>query len=157
MARQPIYERRMRRFMRKPPSARTAASVVVGTTTFVVLLSGAAMRLIDHKEFPNVWLGMWWAVQTVTTVGYGDITPHNVSGRIVAAVVMLEGTAFIAVVTALIAATFVARAQHEYTTALLQQGADADTVEGRLRALGEKLDEIQQELRESRGPATGSS
>jgi voltage-gated potassium channel len=152
MLKTPIYERRMQRFMRKPPSARTAASVVVATTTLIVLLSGVVMRLIDHKEFPNVWLGMWWSVQTVTTVGYGDITPHNVSGRIVAAVVMLEGTAFIAIVTALIAATFVARAAHEYTTALLQQGADADSVEGRLKALSEKLDEIQRELHESRGP-----
>jgi voltage-gated potassium channel len=90
-------------------------------------------------------------VQTVTTVGYGDITPHNVSGRIVASVVMLEGTAFIAIITALIASTFVARAQHEYTAARLQEGAEVDTIEGRLETLSQKLDEIQQELRATRG------
>jgi voltage-gated potassium channel len=151
MARLPFYERRMRRFMRRPPSVRTAASVVVGTTVVVVILSGLAMRLIDHVEFPNAWLGMWWAVQTVTTVGYGDIVPHNVSGRIVATVVMLEGTAFIAIITALIASTFVARATREYTAARLREGTDVDSIEGRLEALSAKLDEIQQELRTSRG------
>lgn len=137
--------------MRKPPSVRTAASVIVTTTTLIVVGSGVAMRLIDHKEFPSFWLGLWWSVQTVTTVGYGDITPRDPSGRIVATVVMLEGTALIAIITALITSTFVARASHEFTTARLQEGAEADTIEGRLELLSRKLDEIQRELHESRG------
>jgi hypothetical protein len=55
----PIYERRMRKFMRKPPSVRTAASVVVGMTTFIVVISGIVMHLLDHVEFPNSWIGIW--------------------------------------------------------------------------------------------------
>ena len=43
------------------------------------------MRVLDHKEYPNIFIGMWWAIQTVTTVGYGDVTPKAVAGRIVAA------------------------------------------------------------------------
>ena len=43
------------------------------------------MRFLDHSEYSNVWVGMWWALQTVTTVGYGDVTPEHVSGRIVGA------------------------------------------------------------------------
>jgi voltage-gated potassium channel len=64
------------------------------------------MRLLDRSEFPNIWLGLWWAVQTVTTVGYGDIVPHNVGGRAVAAVLMLIGIGFLTVVTAVITAAF---------------------------------------------------
>jgi voltage-gated potassium channel len=149
MPRPPIYERRMKKFMRNPPSIRMAASVIVSVTTTIVVLSGVVMRFVDHKEFPNVWLAIWWSVQTVTTVGYGDIVPQEVSGRIVGTVVMLEGTALIAIITALITSVFVARASHEFTRARLQEGADPDTAEGRLESISKKLDEIQRELRES--------
>ncbi len=70
------------------------------------------MRLLDHKEYPNIFIGMWWAIQTVTTVGYGDVTPRSVAGRIVATFVMLEAIALVAIVTAAITSTFVARATH---------------------------------------------
>ena len=59
-------------------------------------------------------MGMWWAIQTVTTVGYGDVTPKAVAGRIVGTFVMLEGIAFLAIITAAITSTFVARAGREY-------------------------------------------
>ena len=32
-------------------------------------------RLVDPHTFDNIWLGMWWAIQTVATVGYGDVVP----------------------------------------------------------------------------------
>jgi voltage-gated potassium channel len=151
MPRPPIYDRRMKKFMRKPPTIRAAAGVIVSVTAAIVVLSGVVMSLLDHKEFPNVWLGMWWSVQTVTTVGYGDIVPSDPTGRIIASVVMLEGTALIAIVTALITSVFVARASHQFTSARIQEGADPNTAEGRLDAISKKLDEIQRELHESRG------
>ena len=49
----------------------------------------------------------------VTTVGYGDVTPKDVAGKIVGALVMLEGIAFLAIVTAAITSMFVTRAQRE--------------------------------------------
>lgn len=103
----------MSRFLREPPSVRIAASVVVVATAVIVLASGVLMRLLDHREYPNIWLGIWWALQTVTTVGYGDVTPKDVAGRVVAAVVMLEGIALLAIVTAAITSTFVQRAVRE--------------------------------------------
>src|SRR5262245_31536801 len=99
--------------MSQPPSVRGAAGVVVAATAVVVVVGGVLMRLFDPDEYPNVWLGMWWAVQTVTTVGYGDVTPKDVVGRLVAAFVMLEGIAFVAIVTAAITSSFVARANRE--------------------------------------------
>ncbi len=112
MARVVILERQMARFLRNPVSVRGAAGVIVSTTALIVLASGLLMRVLDHREYPNIFIGMWWAIQTVTTVGYGDVTPKAVAGRIVAAAVMLEGIAFVAIVTAAVTSTFVARATH---------------------------------------------
>ena len=103
----------MSKFLREPPSVRIAASVIVTATALVVVGGGVLIRVLDPSEYPSVWVGMWWAMQTVTTVGYGDVTPRHVSGRLVGALVMLEGIAFIAIITAAITSTFVARAERE--------------------------------------------
>jgi voltage-gated potassium channel len=103
----------MSRFLREPPSVRVAASVIVTATAVVVIVGGVLMRFLDHDEYSNIWVGMWWALQTVTTVGYGDVTPKHTSGRIVAAFVMLEGIAFLTIIIAAITSTFVARAAEE--------------------------------------------
>jgi len=108
-----FIERRVERFLSEPASMRNAAGVIVATTLVVVVGAGVLISLIDNEEYPNVGIGMWWALQTVTTVGYGDVTPSHVLGRLVGAVVMLEGTAFIAIVTALITSTFVTRASRK--------------------------------------------
>ena len=70
-------ERRMNRFLREPISVRNAASVIVTATFIVVVGGGIAIRAIDHREYSSIWEGMWWSVQTVTTVGYGDVTPKH--------------------------------------------------------------------------------
>ncbi len=108
-----MIERRMTRFLSEPASARNAASLIVVATVVAVVGGGIAITAIDHREYSTIWLGMWWALQTVTTVGYGDVVPKDTAGRIVGAVVMLEGIAFIAIITAAVTSTFVTRAQRE--------------------------------------------
>jgi voltage-gated potassium channel Kch len=139
-----LIERRMSRFLREPPSVRTAASVIVTATAIVVVGGGVAMRLLDHDEYPNVWVGMWWALQTVTTVGYGDVTPTHTSGRIVATFVMLEGIAFLTIIIAAITSTFVARAEAEREAA---GAGDEDKTDERIEAaladLGARLDRVE--------------
>ena len=130
----------MTRFLSEPPSVRTAAGVIVTATTVVVVAGGVLMRLFDHDEYPNIWVGMWWALQTVTTVGYGDVTPKNPAGRIIATFAMLQGIAFLAITTAAITSTFVARASKERESARV---ADEDSAEVRMEA---RLKEIDQRL-----------
>jgi voltage-gated potassium channel Kch len=130
----------MSRFLREPPSVRMAARVIVTATAVVVVVGGVLMRVLDGDEYPNVWVGMWWALQTVTTVGYGDVTPHRASGRIIAAFVMLEGIAFLTIIVAAITSTFVSRAAKEREVA---QAADEDAAEVRIEA---RLDGIEQRL-----------
>src|SRR6476659_4435340 len=103
----------MTRFLSAPLSVRSAVAVIGSATAVVVVMAGVAMRVLDHSEYSNVWVGMWWALQTVTTVGYGDVTPHNVSGRLVGGFVMLYGIAFLTIAIAAITSTFVARAESE--------------------------------------------
>jgi voltage-gated potassium channel len=54
---------------------------------------------------------LWWAVVTVTTVGYGDIVPESTGGRIVAGVLMLAGVSAIPITTSLVVSVFVSRFQ----------------------------------------------
>jgi voltage-gated potassium channel len=110
---------------------RAAASVIVTATAVVVVVGGVLMRFLDHEEYSNIWVGMWWAIQTVTTVGYGDVTPKHTSGRIVAVFVMLEGIAFLTIIIAAITSTFVARAAAEREAA---EGAEEDKAEERIEA-----------------------
>jgi voltage-gated potassium channel len=139
-----LIERRMTRFLSEPPSVRTAAAVIVSATTVAVVGGGVLIRLLDHGEYSNVWVGMWWALQTVTTVGYGDVTPKNPSGRLVAILVMLWGIAFLAVTTAAVTSTFVARASKERERALAAEEDDAEVrVEARLVSIDQRLDRLE--------------
>jgi voltage-gated potassium channel len=139
-----LVERRLKRFLHDPASVRSAMSVIVIATAIVVAGAGILMRLIDHKEYASIWLGMWWAVQTVTTVGYGDVTPKDPNGRIVATFVMFEGIAFLAIVTAAITSTFVERAsrkRQEYRVAEEQRiDTRFDELDRRLERIEEALD-----------------
>jgi voltage-gated potassium channel len=80
-----------------------ARSVTVGLAlAFVALgfVGAIVMRLADPHNFPSIGLAFWWAIQTITTVGYGDHVPTTGTGRLVAGVEMVLGVSFIAFLTA---------------------------------------------------------
>ena len=137
-----------RREKQKGLRPRYAAYIIVVIWLVAVVIWGVAEHLLDKETFPTVWLGMWWALQTVTTVGYGDIIPETTVGRAVATLLMLGGLAFLSVVTAVITSSFVARRQRE-----LMNDAD-DPVMDRLQHLHERLEGIEQELRRINPPAS---
>ncbi len=142
-----MVERYVTKLSRKAPSVRTSAAAIVSATVVLVVGSGVLIRLLDPNEYGNVWLGMWWAIQTVTTVGYGDVTPKDVGGRIVGAFVMLEGIAFLAIITAAITSTFVARAGREYS-ARQEEGQESElqTIEDRFDSIDRQLQQLQSAL-----------
>lgn len=135
-----LIERRMTRFLSAPLSVRSAVAVIVSATAVVVVMAGVAMRVLDHSEYSNVWVGMWWALQTVTTVGYGDVTPAHVSGRMVGAVVLLYGIGFLTITIAAITSTFVTRAEREQGVALTRD--DLDDVSARLDRIEQQLGQL---------------
>ena len=99
-------DRQLRRKGRLRP--RYAAYVIIVAWSIGVVVFGVVERLVDPGTFPNVWLGMWWAIQTVTTVGYGDVVPGSTVGKVIAAFLMLGGLSLFAVVTGAITSAFVA-------------------------------------------------
>ncbi|OHV63312.1 potassium channel family protein [Pseudofrankia sp. BMG5.36] len=106
-----VLTRILRSYTVQPLSARRAMRVMVVATTLTVLAGGIVIRIVDPRSFPNVGIGMWWALQTVTTVGYGDVVPTTAVGRFIGSMIMLESIAFLAIVTAWVTSSFVRRAQ----------------------------------------------
>jgi len=72
-----------------------------------VVLGAALVTRTDPDRFPNLGTGLWWAVTTVTTVGYGDVVPATVAGRLAAAGLMFVGIASFALLTAVAASAIV--------------------------------------------------
>ena len=83
---------------------------------------------------------MWWATQTVTTVGYGDAVPNQAGGQLIASILMIGGLSFFAVLTGMITSLFVARQR--------QQGEKhaPDEVLARLDEIGAELKQIKHRL-----------
>jgi voltage-gated potassium channel len=119
---------------------RVAASLIVSLWAVGVVVFGVVERLVNPETFGNVWLAMWWALQTVTTVGYGDVVPGNTAGKVIAAFLMLGGLSLYAVLTGAITSAFVAEAQ-----ARRRAGRD-DPVTGRLEEMSVQLEAIRAEL-----------
>jgi voltage-gated potassium channel len=102
-------------------------------------LVAAALVLTFERDMPGSNIhsypdALWWAVTTITTVGYGDRFPMSPAGRGVAVVLMLAGIALFGVITASIAAYFV------------EQKAEQDLA-GRLDRVLERLEVIEAKLR----------
>jgi voltage-gated potassium channel len=115
---------------------RDAAYFIASFWALAVVVFGVVEWAVDRKTFTSVWLGMWWALQTVTTVGYGDVVPHQAIGKVIASLLMLGGLSLIAVLTAAVTSGFVSRAQAGKDNPVLQK----------LDALGEELKAVRAEL-----------
>ncbi len=104
---------------------------ILAALIFFVFLFGY-LFYISEPEVRNLGDGIWWALVTITTVGYGDITPLTTVGRVVASSLMFLGLGLIATITAIVSAKFI------------QNFVDHHTNDDVL----EKLDEMQLELDE---------
>ena len=76
-------------FLAGPASVRNAMRVIVTATMVLTIMGGVLVWILDREDFPTVGDGLWWALQTVTTVGYGDVTPSDGVGRVIGTVVVL--------------------------------------------------------------------
>jgi voltage-gated potassium channel len=81
------------------------------SVTFVGLafVGAIAMRIADPDNFPSLGLAIWWALQTITTVGYGDVVPTTGVGRVIGSIEMVIGVSFIAFLTAGVTSTVIQR------------------------------------------------
>lgn len=104
-------------------------------TLFLVVVAGAVENTVDQGEFKSFWDGVWWAFVTVTTVGYGDLYPTSVAGRIVGILLMVAGIGFLAVLTATISSSFVKTDRKDESSAILDalQRLEAEVAELKAR------------------------
>jgi voltage-gated potassium channel len=119
------------------PASLPYIALLVG---LLVIVSGTVMSEVDSDQVGSVGEGIWWALVTVTTVGYGDITPESPGGRVLAALVMGVGIGFYAVLTATIAATFVGQ----------EERAEDQELRGEMREISERLERIERMLERGR-------
>jgi hypothetical protein len=83
--------RAQERFASDPASVRNAALLMIALTLGIVLVGGLVVWVFDREDFPDLGGALWYTLQTVTTVGYGDIVPSLGLGRVVGATVMVVG------------------------------------------------------------------
>ncbi len=90
-----------------------AVSTILGVATAIVLVAGAAERIVEPETFDTIGISYWWAITTVTTVGYGDVVPHTTAGRLVASCLMLTGLALIPTTTSVVVSMLLSKFQRE--------------------------------------------
>ena len=131
-------ERWLDRTVARATTPRGAATVIAATSLVITVATGFLMTVVDRGQFPSIGSGLWWAVQTTTTVGYGDNVPTTLAGRLLAALVMLVGIGFLTVITAAITSTFVSRSRLEPAP------SDAETsIAEQLRQINTRLERIE--------------
>ncbi|MFY4775436.1 potassium channel family protein [Metabacillus sp. RGM 3146] len=81
---------------------------------FIILLFGYLITIAEPEKFPSLFDGIWWAVVTISTVGFGDLVPVTVAGRIVGIILILLGAGFLTAYFANLSAAAIQR-QHLYT------------------------------------------
>jgi uncharacterized membrane protein len=124
---------------------RYAAYLVIVLWMIAVFSFGLLQRLADPKTYPTIWDSWWWAIQTVTTVGYGDNPPKQAAGKVVASVLMIGGLAFLSIVTATITSSFIQRRQQRAVA------HGDDPVMQQLTRLTNQVESLEAELRRERG------
>jgi len=106
----PVKRSFIERNVRRIANARSL-TLGLSLTFFGLAFVGAiVMRIVDPDNFPSLGLATWWAVQTVTTVGYGDVVPTTGVGRVVGGIEMVVGISFITFLTAGVTSTVIQRA-----------------------------------------------
>ncbi len=101
------YNRAAMRFHRALLIAREEIVLFLFATLILLYLSAVGIYYFEHDEQPEVFASvfhsLWWAVVTLTTVGYGDVTPHTVGGRIFTFAVLLVGLGVVSIPAGLVA------------------------------------------------------
>ncbi len=92
--------------------------VFLGVVLTLVVIIGAFMYLLEGSEngFDNIPLAIYWTIVTMTTVGYGDIAPQTIAGKVLASGVMLLGYAIIAVPTGIVTVELASAVKHSVRT-----------------------------------------
>jgi voltage-gated potassium channel len=95
-------------------ASRPKITVFLGAVLSTVVIMGSVMYLVEGEEngFDSIPRGMYWAIVTMTTVGFGDITPKTFAGQFIASVLMIMGYGVLAVPTGIVSVELAAASRH---------------------------------------------
>lgn len=113
-------------------TGRKGLAYVTMLAAIFVFMGGISLYTLEPERAPTIWDGLWWAATTVSTVGYGDITPATFEGRLIGVVLMTVGLASFGVLAGSVGALFTARESDD--TARLER------IEAELHAIREVLE-----------------
>jgi voltage-gated potassium channel len=137
-----LSERRLARLNRAVVSGRILPYLAF-VTLVVTIAAALAVRVLAHNEFTSFGESLWWAAQTVTTVGYGDVVPGTAFSKFIAAFVMFFGVATVSLFTAIVTSVVMASSQERLQAASTQE---EDPLREALERIERRLDEIEKRL-----------
>jgi voltage-gated potassium channel len=143
--------RRAQSFLTERTSRAVATRRVFPYLAIVTLImgvaAGAVVTVIDSKDFPTLGDGIWWAIVTLGTVGYGDLVPTTTPGRIVGGVLIIFGVTFISFLTATVTSAFVSAERLESREIELERQVAAEQeIRALLGQIAERLTAIEAKL-----------
>ena len=105
-----LSDRRLERMHKAVLSGRIIP-YLAGVIGLIALIAALVVRLLARGEFNSIGESLWWAAQTVTTVGYGDVIPETAFSKVIAVLVMFFGIATVSLATALITSAVITATQ----------------------------------------------
>jgi voltage-gated potassium channel len=142
---------RVRDSARRAIVSRHVFGYLAGATAVLGLVVGFLMTIVDRTDFPTFGDGVWWAVVTLGTVGYGDIVPHTGWGRFLGSIVIVAGVTFLTFLTATVTSLFVSADQQELIGATEERNAAShEETRALLKEVIERLEAIEEKLSRDR-------
>jgi voltage-gated potassium channel len=116
-------------------------------TALLAVGVGILVRMVVPKDFDSIGEGIWWAIVTLATVGYGDVVPTTPWGRVIGSIVIVCGVTFLAFLTATVTSMFVSNEQRR-DEARLRETFDSrhEELRSMLVRIDERLDALEGEL-----------
>jgi len=110
--------------------AKNSVNYIVYLTVILIFICGLIFSIFEKGK--SFFDGIWWAIETVSTVGYGDIAPLTTGGRAIGIILIFLGIGFMSMLTAAISAYFVEKDANQDTKQILEK----------LESLSKELDEL---------------
>lgn len=111
------YSRALRLIAKVISAKKNELGITILSTLILMLISSSLMYEIEKdyqpEQFDNIWSSFWWAVSSLTTIGYGDIVPISPMGRVLASISALFGVGLVAIPTGIISASFLQEVNKE--------------------------------------------
>jgi voltage-gated potassium channel len=138
-----ITERRLRRLNRAVVTGRILP-YLAGVMALITLAAALAVRLLARGEFTTFGESVWWAAQTVTTVGYGDVIPNTAFSKVIAVFVMFFGIAAVSLTTAVVTSAVMTFSQRRLVE--VQEEDEQDLHLQALARIERRLEALEQHL-----------